>query len=445
MRVVWIFSALALALRLLQHLPDQLVQQDTDFAVDVAPYFSELPQMLTVNYPDFLTFKSRQMTWIQTGQLERLNSDWEFLKARQLSSSDIVILAKEFGLLIYSLRNNTRSPVIQHYFDASVCLNYSSVEVNGAVASLYSSQHVAIVDLSKPGYPELLVSGEIEEGIIRAFPLDTTSLLILHKKSGISMYTLTQEAGVVLNKSLNTCLDAVTPLILDGIILDSKLYLLEQNKGLVSLSLPNFTDFREYGVSGSRLIANSDSLIVDGSKALHRVNQTISSLQLPFTYTNDLFTRIHDYYFFHNSTHLLVYSLSLNLTTSEYRPDLRDLLSINDTLLLVVTATGASLRTYTTEKTILHGRIPDDSGAIDVRFTATSRDESISVTFTLLIESAPLKVLLLLLLSCGIVLGIIGVAYLIYYSAKAKPKPEVQELTEDSGTALPTYTRSVFT
>lgn len=445
MRIVQVLSAVALAMRLIQPVPDQLVQQDTDFVLDVSPYFTELPELLTVDFPDFLTFRSRKLTWSEAGQLDRKKSEWEFLKARTLPASDLLLLVKEFGLLVYSLRNHTRSPVLQHYFESSVCLNYSNVEVKGTVASLHSSTQVAIVDVSRPGFPELLASGDLGEGVIKAFPLSAAELLVVHRRTGLSVYRVEQEAGVLLSKSLNDCLSVGSPQLLDGLIVFDTLYLLEQSKGLVSLALPDFTHFREYGVTGSKLSVTNSSLVVDGLLQFHLQNETFSSLSPPFTYQNDLFAHIKEYYFYHNSTHLLVHAPSLNLTTSEYCPSLRDLQAINDTFLLIVTSTGANLRVYSTEKTILHGRIPDDSGAVDVRFTATRGSTTISVSFSLLIESAPLKVLLLLLLSSGLVMGILGVVYLMYEASKYKARPVLPELTEDSGTALPTYARSVLT
>lgn len=445
MRVLHVLSAFTLAMRLIQPVPDQLVQQDADFALDVSPYFTETPELLNVDYPDFLSFRSRKLTWTEVGQLERRQSDWEFLKARNLPSSDLLLLVKEFGLLVYSLRNHTSSPVLQHYFEASVCLNFSNVEVKGTVASLYSSTHVAVIDVSRPRYPELLASGNIGTGVIKTFPLSATELLVVHQKTGLSVYSVEQEAGVVFSKSLNDCLAIAEPQLLDGLIVLDTVYLLEQSKGLVSLALPDFTHFREYGVTGSKLSLTNSSLVVDGHMYFHLQNKTFSSLNLPFAYQNDLFAHIKDFYFFHNSTHLLVHAPSINLTTAEHCPSLRDLQPINDTFLLIVTAAGASLRTYSTEKNILHGRIPDDSGAVDVRFTATKGETTISVSFSLLIESAPLKVLLLLLLSSGVVMGVLGVGYLMYEASKFKVRPVLPELTEDSGTALPTYARSVLT
>ena len=131
-----------------------------------------------------------------------------------------------------------------------------------------------------------------------------------------------------------------------------------------------------------------------------------------------------------NGTHLGVMNVNLNLTSVE-EMDVRDLDLFNNNLLLVL-SDQFKIRNYIPGTTSLSGIAPDSTGEYKIRFKARAKDGEAEANFSVIVESPPLEILLVLLAASTLaLLFIVGCSLVLRKVIGLTPRTSRHELNEE--------------
>ena len=436
--IVVVLWGVGKSMMLLERIPDQMIVQDADFSLDVEGYFSEPVLEFRVLSPGFLTFTSRKLASREVARLPfDGSSPWDFRAAAGFTSSDVYVLMRESGLLVYDLQPGVRPQLVQHYFEDQVCGNFSSISPSDSVVALYNSSSVTLIDVSDRLFPELMAQACFDFDV-RKILMRPDQFVLVSEAAGLLQFDYDAEGGIQLNKSLSEAFGTdFHPT--DAIEFRSSLFTLDSSSGLQSVSLPGFDNLRKYGLRGTQMALSNESIVVDGRGVLSLKNYSTWVVDPPMN--PDMFTAVKDVYFFGNSSHLVAWNPLLNLSATEELTDLVDLAVINDTLLMV-RSHEAVLRIFSPESAVLHGHSPKETGGFEVRFIARGKTNSVEAHFMLMVEAPPFEVLLYLLGGSSAILLLVGLGCFLFKLAaerKQGPIPGMHIMSEEftSATHLP--------
>jgi hypothetical protein len=255
-------------------------------------------------------------------------------------------------------------------------------------------------------------------------------LVVATESDGLHLYDYFEETGLSERTEISGKFNTEGKLhVLDMLEMWDRLFVLDKDKGLLSVHTPWMNTPKQYNILGNKLAQADSAIIIDGKTLLHLSNDTSTQLQAPPLFATSLVS-YKDMVYSSNRTHLSVLNVNLNLTSFETIA-VQDLDLYNNNL-LVVESDQFRIRNYIPGSTRLYGTAPDTTGEFKMRFKARAKDGEVEANFSVIVESPPLEILLVLLAASTLaLLLIVGCSLVLRKVIGLTPRPERHELNEE--------------
>lgn len=413
-------------------IPDQIVSQGAQVSLDVDSYFNEMILEYTLLSPEFLSFSQRHLQPVDL-TTARAQAEQRFLAVAR-SHRYIVVLEEGTGLLVYEVLDQFQPQLLQHYFADLISHNYSRIAIQGDLLAVYSQWEIALVDLANKFLPCLVSFTQLPHMLTQVLIRSEGQLVLATEDEGLFLYDYQEETGLTPRQEISVKFGVEGKLhVLDMVEMWDRLFVLDRDKGLLSVHTPWLNTPKEYGIRGSKLAQADFSLVVDGKLVLHLSNDTSTLLQPPLLAATSL-VAYKEMVFSSNKTHLSVLNTLLNLTSFE--PLAVQALDLYNSNLLVVESGQFRIRNYIPGSTSLSGTAPDTTGEFKIHFKARAKDGEVEASFSVIVESPPLEILLVLLAASTLaLLFIVGCSLVLRKVIGLTPRPERHVLNEERGSA----------
>lgn len=409
-------------------IPDQIVSQGAEVSLDVDSYFNEMILEYELLSPEFLTFSQRHLQPVDLLTASAQGNQRFVAVAR--SHRYIVLLEEGAGILVYEILDQFQPQLLQHYFADLISHNYSRISIQGDLLAVYSEREIALVDLANKVLPCLVSYTQLPHILTQVLVRGEGQLVLATEDEGLFLYDYLEETGLSQRQEISGKFGVEGKLhVLDMVEMWDRLFVLDREKGLVSVHTPWMNSPKEYGIKGSKLAQADFALVVDGKVILHLSNDTSTLLRPPLLAATSLVS-YKDMVYSSNKTHLSVLNTNLNLTSFE--PLAVQALDLYNNNLLVVERDRFRIRNYIPGSTSLSGRAPDTTGEFKIHFKARAKDGEIEANFSVIVESPPLEILLVLLAASTLaLLFIVGCSLVLRKVIGLTPRPGRHPLNEE--------------
>ncbi len=409
-------------------IPDQIVSQGAEVSLDVDSYFNEMISEYELLTPEFLSFSQRHLQAVDL-MVARAQTQQRFIAVAR-SHRYIVLLEEGAGIVVYEIMDQFLPRLLQHYFAEVISHNYSRIAIQGDLLAVYGGREIALVDLANKVMPSLVSYAQLPYDITQVMIRAEGQLVVATESDGLHLYDYFEETGLSERTEISGKFNTEGKLhVLDMLEMWDRLFVLDKDKGLLSVHTPWMNTPKQYNILGNKLAQADSAIIIDGKTLLHLSNDTSTQLQAPPLSATSLVS-YKDMVYSSNRTHLSVLNVNLNLTSFETIA-VQDLDLYNSNL-LVVESDQFRIRNYIPGSTRLYGTAPDTTGEFKMRFKARAKDGEVEASFSVIVESPPLEILLVLLAASTLaLLLIVGCSLILRKVIGLTPRPERHELNEE--------------
>lgn len=420
-------TPLTLAVVMISPIPDLIVSQSADIAMDVDSYFNEMIVEYTLLSPDFLAFSQRHLQAVDL-VTAKAKANQRFVAVAR-SHRYVVLLEEGEGIAVYEIMDQFQPQLIQHYFSSQISHNFTHISLQNDLLAVYNSHELALVDLSNKQLPCLLSLTSFPFTLTKVLIRSEGELLLSTQSHGLFIYQFIDETGLIQQQEITSKFTTGQLDVVDMLEVGDRLFVLDRELGLMAAHTPWMNSLKVYGIKGEKLAQTEAAVIIDGKTMLHLGNDSFTSLQSPpFTATS--LVSYKEMIYLSNGTHLSVLNANLNLSAFEVR-EVKDLDMFNNNL-LVVEDSQFLIRNYIPGSSTLFGTAPDTTGEFRVHFKARAKDGEVEASFSVIVESPPLEILLVLLAASTLaLLFIVGCSLVLRKVIGLTPRPERHELNEE--------------